>query len=366
MAHQFNNLLHGVTAHTEILLQRLDDRPDARGRLEMVLHQAERAAELVKQMLAFTQRGEYRPEVVNLNHRIHQVLQSQTSLPAAVQLAKRLEPKLWKTSADPTQMSQLVMNLLSNGIEALASGGGTVTLTTTNITVGTGPAGEEPTVVEDLPPELAPGTYVRLTVEDDGCGMDPETLAKIYTPFFTTRFQGRGLGMAAVWGIIQHHEGHIDIHSTEEQGTRVAIYLPAVDPEFRLRPEAPARGTAPGGDETILVVDNEEVFRSVTREYLEYLGYRVLEADDGEAAVSTATEHRGDIHLVLLDAELSSSHHTYARLVEARPHLRVLLSSSGELDEGANTLLEAGASGCLRKPFGLDVLGLEIRRALAE
>jgi CheY-like chemotaxis protein len=205
-------------------------------------------------------------------------------------------------------------------------------------------------------------------VEDDGCGMSPETLSRIYTPFFTTRFQGRGLGMAAVWGIVQHHEGHIALESEEGRGTRVEVYLPAVDPDLRIRPEAPARGTAPGGDETILVVDSEEMFRSVTREYLELLGYRVLDARTGEEAVGLATEHRGDVHLALLDVDVQSpdSRHTYAELVAARPEIRILLCSSGELDDTVSALLEAGAGGCLRKPFGLDVLGLEIRRALAE
>jgi CheY-like chemotaxis protein len=266
-------------------------------------------------------------------------------------------------------MSQLVMNLFSNAVEALTADGGkqggTVTLATANLTVGAGRAAEETT---EIPEALAPGTYVRLSVEDDGCGMDAETLSKIYTPFFSTRFQGRGLGMAAVWGIVQHHEGHIEIHSEEGKGTRVEVFLPAVDPEFRLRPEAPARGTAPGGSETVLVVDGEEVFRSVTHEYLELLGYRVLEARSGGEAARIATEHPGEIHLALLDVDMAAptSHHIYAQMVEARPQIRVLLSSAGELDENANALLEAGASGCLRKPFGLDVLGLEIRRVLAE
>ena len=359
IANQFNNLLFGVLGNTELLQMRLEDRPDAIGRLEIVSQQAQRASDLVQQMLAFARRGQYQPVVMNLNDSIRKILQAQeASLGPGVVVEQQLDGNLWRISADPTQISQAVSNLLTNAVEALEEGGGRITLSTRNVVI------DERT--ERRSHRLGPGPYVCFTAEDTGCGMSPEVLAKIYTPFFTTKFQGRGLGMAAVWGIVQHHGGHIDISSHPGEGTRIQVFVPAIDSEVRIAAKK-VRSPAPRGTETVLVVDEEEVFVSVTQEYLEMLGYRVLLASTGAQALELARSHRGPIHLVLLDTNLTSMNPAtaHAELIDACPDVKVILCSS-DPDQTATALLEAGASAFLRKPFGLDILGLEIRRALDE
>lgn len=359
VAHQFNNLLFGVLGNTELLQMRLEDRPDAIGRLQLISQQAQRASEVVQQLLAFARRGQYQPVVMSLNDSLREAVQSfEAEIGPEVRVQRETTSNLWKVSADPTQMVQLVTNLLSNALEAVDTRG-SVVLSTRNLNVDRPMAG--------LPEDLQPGRYVCLEVVDDGCGMNAQMQAKIFTPFFTTKFQGRGLGMAAVWGIVQHHSGYIEVLSQPERGTRVRVFIPALDLELRGAP-APGTGTtAPKGTETILLVDEEEVFISVTREFLELLGYRVLTAASGPKAVEVARNYAGAIHLAVLAMNLSQlgSRDTFYELVDARPELKIILCSSGERDQLAASLLTAGASTFLRKPFGLDLLGHEIRNALA-
>ena len=357
IAHQFNNLLFGVLGNTELLLMRLEDRPDATGRLQALRQQAERASELVQQMLAFARRGHYHPVSMSLNDTLKEVtLTWEGELPAGVSFDRRVDPNLWPIFADPTQIAQMVMNLLNNSLEALEERG-TIRLGLTNAKV----EGRHP-----LTSKLEPGRYVRFTVADDGCGMSPEVLTKIFAPFFTTKFSGRGLGLAAVWGITQSHGGAIEVHSTEAQGTVVEVHLPAMEPPLISRSRLPERQSLPKGNETVLLVDEEEVFRNVAKELLEFLGYHVLEAANGDQARRLAQDHSGVISLALLDVNMAApgSRQTFASLVEARPDIRVLLCSGHHQDQLAKILLEAGASGLLCKPFGLEVLALEIRRAL--
>lgn len=367
IANQFNNLLFGVLGNTELLQMRLADRPDVTGRLEMISQQAQRASELVQQMLAFARRGQYQPVVVNLNDTVRKTVQS-TQVRDGIDVDFETDSSLWRISADPTQLAQLMANLLANAAEALDQrADGRVSISTRNVVIDERRGDErraDSRRTTDVP-ELEPGPYVCLEVTDNGTGMSPEVLAKIYTPFFTTKFQGRGLGMAAVWGIVRHHGGHIDIDSEVDQGTKIHLYLPAIDSEMRMSSAPERRMPVPGGTETVLVVDEEEVFISVTREFLEMLGYRVLEASTGSEAVELAEKHAGGIDLALLDTNLTSMNpvSTYAQLVAARPEIRIILCSS-DADQTATSLLEAGASAFLRKPFGLDLMGLEIRRAL--
>jgi nitrogen-specific signal transduction histidine kinase len=359
VAHQFNNLLFGVLGNTELLQMRLEDRPDAIGRLQLISQQAQRASEVVQQLLAFARRGQYQPVVMSLNDSLREAVQSfEAEIGPGVRVQRETTSNLWRVSADPTQMVQLVTNLLSNALEAVDTRG-SVVLSTRNFNVDRPMAG--------LPEDLQPGRYVCLEVVDDGCGMNSQMQAKIFTPFFTTKFQGRGLGMAAVWGIVQHHSGHIDVLSQPGRGTRVRVFIPALDLELRGAPSISGGSTAPKGNETILLVDEEEVFISVTREFLELLGYRVLTAASGHKAVDVARSYAGSIHLAVLAMNLSQlgSRETFYELVDARPELKIILCSSGERDQLAASLLTAGASAFLRKPFGLDLLGHEIRNALA-
>jgi PAS domain S-box-containing protein len=363
MAHQFNNLLFGVLGNTELLQLRLEDRPDAIGRLEMIRQQGQRASDLVQQLLAFARRGQYQPVILDLNDTVRKALAAQESeLQPKVAVEQRLAANLWRVSADPTQMTQVVTNLYRNALEALEGDGGRLRLSTENIQ-WSGAAAARPGLPQT---DLSPGRYVLLSVTDDGCGMDEETLVKVFTPFFTTKFQGRGLGMAAVWGIVEHHGGLIHLDSVLGQGTTAQVYLPALDPEIRARPAVRGAYDLPRGTETVLIVDEEEVTRTVAAEFLEILGYRVLKAENGRQAVDLATSHPGPLHLTLLDLNLTqpAARWTLPALVAARPEIKIL-TSSGQQDEVLPAdLALAGVTQTLQKPFGIEVLAFEVRQAL--
>ncbi len=356
VAYQFNNLLFGVLGNAELLQIRLEDRPDAIGRLEIIRRQAEKASDLVQQLLAFARRGHYQPVVMNLNQRIRELVNSRPmDLPPTIEIEFDLQKDLWSIAADPTQITQVLMNVLGNAIEAL-NGEGEIRLKSRNL--------QAPKALEN--PAETRGRRVCLTVEDNGCGMSAETLEKIYTPFFTTKFQGRGLGMAAVWGIVQHHSGHLSIRSREGSGTEIQISFPAVDPEVTASRPLPDRENLPRGNETLLLIDEEEVFRSVAAEVLELLGYEVLVAASGPEGLRIARQYPGDIHGSLLDPHISppGANLVFPQLVDAQPRIKILLCSAYEQDRLTRNLLGAGASGFLRKPFGMEVLSLEIRRIL--
>lgn len=366
IAHQFNNLLFGVLGNTELLQMRLDDRPDAIGRLDMIRHQAERATGLVEQLLAFARRGQYQPVILDVNDVAAKVLaEEEVGLAPEVTVERQLAPNLWRVSADPTQLAQVMANLFSNAVEAL-EGPGRIVLKTENSTQISGVPRKSGKQDDPTQGRLSAGRYVLLRVTDDGQGMNRETLSNVYTPFFTTKFQGRGLGMAAVWGIVQNHGGRIDIESAQGRGTEVRVYLPALDPQTGTKPPPRPAASVPRGTETVLVVDPEEITRTVAQEFLDVLGYRTLVARNGEEAVAMARDHQGDLHLALLDLNLStpSSREVFPRLIEARPGVRIILSSGRQDDPLSRELLAAGASAYLHKPFGLELLAYEIRRIL--
>ncbi|MCB1035103.1 MAG: response regulator, partial [Acidobacteria bacterium] len=331
VANQFNNLLFGVLGNVELLQLRLEDRPDAGGRLEIIRRQAEKASDLVQQLLAFARRGHYQPVVLNLNRSLRELIHSRPlELPQGVHVELELEPELWPIAADPTQITQVLMNLFGNAVEALG-GRGEVRFISRNLA-------EPPPQSSSLPP----GRYVSLTVQDDGCGMSEEVLEKIYTPFFSTKFQGRGLGMAAVWGIVQNHDGRLSVKSEVDRGTVVEVLLPALEPEAAAAAPARDRGNLPRGSETILLIDEEEVFRSVAEELLVLLGYRVLVASSGGEGLRLARRHPGEVHAALLDPHISppGAALVYPQLVAARPRIRVLLCGADEQDRLTRTLLD--------------------------
>ncbi len=205
-------------------------------------------------------------------------------------------------------------------------------------------------------PDLKPGSYVCLTIEDDGKGMDEETKNGIFEPFFTTKFQGRGMGMAAVYGIIKSHDGAITVDSEPGKGTAVRVYLPAISEESREQRrkavEQPEVEIAMG-EGTILVIEDEELLVDLFRQILERLGYRVLLAETGKEAVEFAKTFDGQIDLALLDIKLPDMDggRVYPLIMEARPDLKVIVCSGYSIHGPAQDILDAGAEGFIQKPF---------------
>lgn len=225
IAHDINNLMTAVLGNAELLILNLY-QPDAPGMLATISRSARRASELAQQMLAFARGGNYQPRLLDLNDSIQQALQQQHPvIPDSLVVEQQLASELWPVTADASQMSQVIVNLLSNAVEAV-DGSGRISVSTANLVIDEAWARSHPA---EATRNLKPGKYVNVVVDDTGQGMSAEVLARVFEPFFTTKFQGRGMGMAAVYGIVQNHGGDIFIESEAGHGTVVTVYLPAAE-----------------------------------------------------------------------------------------------------------------------------------------
>jgi len=249
----------------------------------------------------------------------------------------------------------LLVDLCTNAAEAMQSGG-RIRLTTRNTEVDSALARSRT--------GLTPGLYVSLTVEDEGGGMDARTQTRMFDPFFSTKFQGRGLGLAVVYGIVKNHKGYISAESQVGKGTVIAVLLPAVRRLARLTPETAV--PAHHGSETVLLIDDEAMVIDITRQLLEKLGYRVLTANDGREAVQVAETYQGSIDLALLDLGMPvmDGYQAFPLLQKHRPDMKILVCTGYAANGPVEDLIRAGAVNFVQKPFGLDTLSEAIRMAL--
>ncbi len=357
IAHDFNNLMTGVLGNAELLAESFAANPEAAAMLRKIAKAAERAGELAQLLVAYARGGKYQSQVIALNAIVAETLSLQErSFAPRVQIERRLDPELWRIEADPVQMHQVLMNLCINASEAIA-GSGRVTVTTRNVTLGE----------EDIKrgAHLVPGRHVCLSVEDTGCGMDEETLAHVFEPFFSTKRRGRGLGLAAVYGIVKNHGGCLNVKSAPGKGTTFDVYFPAT--EAPLASAGAAAGlAAPHGTETVLIVDDEEAIVDIGRKTLEHLGYRALPATTAQRALEIARTFARTIHAAILDLGLPglSGAELLPLLKAARPDMRVLICSGYEPEEAAQKLERYGADGFLQKPFRIENLGRALRQVL--
>jgi signal transduction histidine kinase/ActR/RegA family two-component response regulator len=356
VAHDFNNLMTGVMANSELLRRDLATDPQALDTLRTIIECADRGGRLAQQLLAFARGGKYQPAVVDLNAIVRDTLRVEAhTLGGGITLRTALADDLRPVEADPTQMNQVVSNLHRNAVEALG-GSGTITITTRNLHPGVA----RPPALADLPD----GGYVSFSVADTGPGMTEDTRTRIFEPFFTTKSGGRGMGLAATYGIVAHHGGQIDVQSSPGGGTVFTVYLPAstraVTPV-----SAPASGA--GRPVSVLFVDDEVAILSATRRLLEASGYRVLTAENGHDAIQIAHNARTPIDVILLDLRMPglSGVDAFEPLAAAQPGASIILCSGYELDGAARGLLERGAAEFVRKPFRLEDLTSAIRRAMA-
>ena len=367
IAHDVNNLMAGVVGYAELLQQALrvlpdPTRRDAHDMLGDIITSAQRASNLAQQLLAYARGGKYVVRPLILNDIVREtVRQSAPNVPAAVRLNTHLDPGLWRIEADAAQMKQMVLSLLTNARETLA-GQGDINISTQNVTLDQGVA----------PEGLSPGRYVQLAVQDTGQGMSEETLAHLFEPFRTTKAFGRGLGLAAAYGIAKNHDGHIWAETALGQGSTFRLLLPALG---EAEP-TPAQVTRPahgpeaedGKKPLVMVVDNEPAVRNVTRRMLERFGYRALTAHDGDDALRMVQEHPEPIHLVIMDMSTSQADgfQLFAALRALIPKARILLCSDYDLDPALQALLDQGAMGILNKPFDMASLRQAVEGALAD
>jgi len=358
IAHDYNNLMCVVLGNAGLVQKNLDcDHPDT-VKLQQIKDAARKASDLAQRLLAFARGGTYQIAKMDLNLIVSNTLQIQEqTLPYGIQIKRDLASDLWAILADRAQMEMTLTSLCTNAVEALEEGGD-IRIATRNIDVDH--------ALAEKHPELEPGRYVVLRIEDTGHGMTDEVRTKAFEPFFSTKFLGRGLGLAAVSGIARNHEGCVVLESEDGKGTTCTLYLPAVEEEEEKEQPEP-QTTDVTVEETILVVDDDEMLLEMMTCMLTPLGYQVLTANGGQAAVDLSNEHEGDIHLTLLDMgmPIMNGATTLPLLKAARPEMKVLLFSGYELDAIARTLLDAGASGFLQKPVSSEELAKEIRKVLA-
>jgi PAS domain S-box-containing protein len=364
IAHDFNNLLVGMLGQTSLALKHLDIHTPARVPVEKAITAARRAADLTRQLLAYSGRGQFEQRSLQLNRLIQDNLHLfEVAVPKQVKLQSELTESLPSLIGDAGQLQQVVMNLIINGAEALGEQEGFVVVRTR--THWLAPDEAATWQIDQEPP--APGEYVLLEVEDNGCGMAPETLAKIFDPFFTTKFTGRGLGLAAVLGIVRGHRGGLRVSSELHKGTRFELIFPGtaalpgepVTPEFfQETVMIPA---------LILVIDDEEPVREAVTDILDIEGLRVINAPDGWTGIELYRERQAEIDLVILDLSMPglSGDATLTQLRQINPQVRVLLASGYSQTEVAERFAGQPAVSFMQKPFDLEQLVHEVKRQLA-
>jgi CheY-like chemotaxis protein len=322
----------------------------------------ERAADLTRQMLAYSGRGHFVVRPTDLNALVRENLPLfEVAVPKSVRLEARLDPDPPLVDADVGQIQQVLMNLVINGAEAIGERGGTVTVATGVREV----AAADQSLWRASGQPLAPGRYVSLEVRDDGPGMDAETVDRIFEPFFTTKFTGRGLGLAAVLGVVRGHRGALSVESAPGHGTVFRLlFAPSAQPTFAGAPtQTSAARTA-----TVLIVDDEEAVREMIGEVLENEGFEVLRAEDGSRGVALFREGRDRIDVVLLDLSMPglSGEETFRQLREIDPGVRVILSSGYDRDEARGRFGTARPAGFIQKPYRPEELMAEIGRCIGQ
>ena len=357
IAHDFNNILVGIMGHAEMLKRSLPPTDRTQADIEVIEKAVQRAAELTRQLLAYSGKGKIGVELVHLSQVVEdaeRILDVAVSKKATV--TYDLASMLPMIRADSSQIGQVVMNLVINASEALGEQGGIVAVSTR--VVDCAAVKTAATFRSHDPPE---GRCVCLQVADTGCGMDQETLAKIFDPFFSTKFTGRGLGLAAVHGIVQGHQGAIHVSSEPGKGTTFRILFPASGPAVPIpHIESTATATAWHGSGRVLVVDDDEVARSVAQTLIEQLGFSVLAAKDGEEAIRLYREYPDQVVCVLLDLTMPKmgGEETFRELRTIDPKASVILSS-GYGEEGATERFTGlGLAGFIQKPYKFRLLGL--------
>jgi len=349
IAHDFNNLLASIMGYASLAAMDLPEDSRPRKSIEQVLTAARSASDLTQQMLAYSGRGSFMVDLLNITTVIEGVVRLlETTISKKATLQLNLAPDLSPIQGDASQIRQVVMNLITNASESLGENRGTVSVTTG---VQWAEAGDLPAL--DPGSILPEGRYVFIEVADTGCGMDEQTLAKIFDPFFTTKFTGRGLGLAAVLGIIRSHRGSIRVNSRVGEGTTFRVTFPAAEGSVAIELEQIPQDTAWVGNGLVLVVDDQPAVRNLARTVLERAGLRVLTANDGYEAVSVFTEHAAEIHAVLLDLSMPGMDgaEVFRHITELVPDVRVVLCS-GYNEQDVNTKLDGRKpAGFLRKPY---------------
>jgi PAS domain S-box-containing protein len=360
MAHDFNNLLSVIIGYSELIYGRL--RPDDanRGLLYEVQKAGDRASRLTRQLLVFSRKQVLQPQVISLNPLLADLGRMLERLIGEdIEVAQALDPGLWMAQVDPGQLEQAVINLAVNARDAMG-GSGRLVFGTRNARLDEVEAGKHP--------DARPGEYVVLSVSDTGHGMDEATKARIFEPFFTTKEAGKGtgLGLAMVYGFVKQSGGHVEVDSGPGRGTTFRLFLPRTE----LAETSPSLDEEDlrisGGDETILLVEDEEALRALVRQVLQSYGYTVLEARDGQDGLWMAGQYQGTIHALVTDVVMPrmGGRELAEQLIRKRPDLRVLFMSGHTGDPALRRGEAPMDAAFVQKPFSPLALARKIRQLL--
>lgn len=346
----------GIQGYASLMLLTVEKDHPHHEQLTEIEEYVQSGANLTRQLLGFARGGKYEIKPTNLNDLIEKTSSMFGRTKKEIRIEKRYEQDLWVVEADRGQIEQTLLNLYVNAWQAMP-GGGILCLETANVEFD-----EDYTGTFDV----QPGRYAKVSVTDSGTGMDEKTKNRIFEPFFTTKEMGRGtgLGLATVYGIVKGHKGVITVYSEKGHGTSFHIYLPASDKT--MPEESPSVGKIVRGNETVLVVDDEDGIIRVSKALLETMGYRVLTTNNGRDAVEIYRRETATIDLVILDMimpELGGGE-TFDLLKEINPQIRVILSSGYSLNDAAGQIMQRGCKGFIQKPFTMQSLSKKIREIL--
>ncbi|MBU3953684.1 MAG: response regulator [Proteobacteria bacterium] len=364
VAHDLNNVLSGVVTYPELLLLDQPPKSPMADALNIIHSSGLRATEIVQDLLTLSRRGVMTREVVDLNAIASEFLRTPEyekilSFHPHVSVKQNLAAEFPFLKGSGIHLQKTIMNLISNAAEAQIDMG-TITISTTNRHLDNPVKGYD---------RVAAGDYVVLTVEDQGTGIDPEDVKRIFEPFFTKKVMGRsgtGLGMAVVWGTVQDHGAYIDVISSPGTGTRFDLYFPVTADKPNVRPESICMGDLMGNNETILIVDDVAEQRTIAGTILERLGYKVLAVASGEEAVSYLASNTADLLLLdmIMDPGIDGLE-TFRRIREFRPNQKAIIASGFSQSHQVRQTLALGAGQYIKKPYTIEKIGLAVQKELS-
>lgn len=364
IAHDFNNILTAIMGNVALAERRLDASSPAMDFLSRVEESTQSAANLCKQMLAYSGKGKFEIKPINLSDLVEDISRlMEVSIKKNVLLRYHIAPSLPAIEADESQLQQVILNLITNANEAIEDRSGVISLTT-----GMMYADSDYLLSTYTNTALPEGRYVYLEVSDTGCGMDAKTIGRIFDPFFTTKFTGRGLGMSAVVGIINSHRGALKVYSEVNRGTTFKILLPASGKEAFLTKEKLNISENWQGHGTVLIVDDEDTIREVAAIMLEDMGYKTLTAVDGLEAVKIYKQYQSEICCVLLDMTMPrmDGSRCFNKLRKINPDVQVILSSGYTELDAAPEFIGKGLSGFIQKPYTPEALQEKMQEVFKE
>jgi PAS domain S-box-containing protein len=362
IAHDFNNLLMGILGNTELILDKIPAHSPVKERVRRIAKTAKRAAELTQQITAFAGKGSFVVEPLNLNDIVKEMsylLETSSSKSATINY--QFDDDLPSIEADPTQIRQVILNLITNASESLGDKPGMISITTDRIVCDQG-------MLSGLQghDELSEGLYVTLEVSDSGSGIDKANMEKLFDPFFSTKFTGRGLGLASTLGIVRAHKGAIRVSSRPGQGSTFSVMFPASQRPITISTSEPEVRDGWQGSGTVLVVDDEEEVREVTQDMLEALGFKVMTAKDGQEGVELFHRHSQELSAVLLDMlmPIMDGATAFPLMLEADCSVPIILMSGYSEQEATGQFIGKDLAGFIKKPYDLRQLTAKMREVL--